>query len=72
VGLGNFLAPDVSPWELLMATGLIYALPPGATLHGVRIDRRRGEGLVPDIPAGDFRQFREELDTTCGLRFCSI
>ena len=30
VGLGNFLAADDSPWELLMATGLIYALPPAA------------------------------------------
>ena len=30
VGLGNFLAADDSPWELLMTTGLIYALPPAA------------------------------------------
>jgi multiple sugar transport system permease protein len=30
VALGNFLAADDSPWELLMATGLIYALPPAA------------------------------------------
>ena len=28
VALGNFLAADDSPWELLMTTGLIYALPP--------------------------------------------
>ncbi|MBR1220684.1 carbohydrate ABC transporter permease [Bradyrhizobium sp. U87765 SZCCT0131] len=28
VALGNFLAADDSPWELLMATGLIYSLPP--------------------------------------------
>src|SRR3954454_17604388 len=28
--LGNFLAADDSPWELLMTTGLIYALPPAA------------------------------------------
>ena len=32
VALGNFLAADDSPWELLMATGLIYALPP-ATIY---------------------------------------
>jgi hypothetical protein len=31
VGLGNFLAADDSPWELLMTTGLIYALPPSKT-----------------------------------------
>jgi multiple sugar transport system permease protein len=30
VALGNFLAADDSPWELLMTTGLIYALPPAA------------------------------------------
>ena len=30
VALGNFLAADDSPWELLMATGFIYALPPAA------------------------------------------
>jgi multiple sugar transport system permease protein len=33
VGLGNFLAADDSPWELLMATGLIYALPPVAIYY---------------------------------------
>lgn len=30
VALGNFLDADDSPWELLMTTGLIYALPPAA------------------------------------------
>jgi len=30
VALGNFLAADDSPWELLMTVGLIYALPPAA------------------------------------------
>jgi multiple sugar transport system permease protein len=30
VALGNFLAADDSPWELLMTTGLIYAIPPAA------------------------------------------
>jgi len=33
VALGNFLAADDSPWELLMATGLIYALPPAAIYY---------------------------------------
>jgi multiple sugar transport system permease protein len=28
VALGNFLSADDSPWELLMTTGLIYAIPP--------------------------------------------
>jgi multiple sugar transport system permease protein len=36
VGLGNFLAADDSPWELLMATGLIYALPPAAIYYVFR------------------------------------
>ena len=33
VALGNFLAADDSPWELLMATSLIYALPPAAIYY---------------------------------------
>jgi len=36
VGLGNFLAADDSPWELLMTTGLIYALPPVAIYYTFR------------------------------------
>jgi ABC-type glycerol-3-phosphate transport system permease component len=36
VALGNFLAADDSPWELLMATGLIYALPPAAIYYVFR------------------------------------
>jgi multiple sugar transport system permease protein len=36
VALGNFLAADDSPWELLMATGLIYALPPAAVYYTFR------------------------------------
>jgi multiple sugar transport system permease protein len=36
VGLGNFLAADDSPWELLMTTGLIYALPPAAIYYVFR------------------------------------
>ncbi len=33
VALGNFLAADDSPWELLMATGCVYALPPAAIYY---------------------------------------
>jgi multiple sugar transport system permease protein len=33
VALGNFLGADDSPWELLMATGLLYALPPAAIYY---------------------------------------
>jgi multiple sugar transport system permease protein len=36
VALGNFLAADDSPWEILMATGLIYALPPAAIYFAVK------------------------------------
>lgn len=36
VALGNFLAADDSPWELLMTTGLIYSLPPAAIYYCVR------------------------------------
>jgi multiple sugar transport system permease protein len=36
VGLGNFLAADDSPWELLMTTGLIYALPPVAIYYAFK------------------------------------
>ena len=52
VALGNFLAADDSPWELLMTTGLIYALPPAAIYYVfrrymvVRADGRRGEELT--------------------------
>ncbi len=33
VALGNFLAADDLPWELLMTTGFIYALPPAAIYY---------------------------------------
>jgi multiple sugar transport system permease protein len=33
VALGNFLAADDSPWEILMTTGLLYALPPAAIYY---------------------------------------
>jgi len=36
VALGNFLSADDSPWELLMATGFIYALPPAAIYYVFR------------------------------------
>jgi multiple sugar transport system permease protein len=36
VALGNFIAADDSPWELLMTTGLIYALPPAAIYYVFR------------------------------------
>jgi multiple sugar transport system permease protein len=36
VALGNFLAADDSPWELLMTTGLVYALPPAAIYYAFK------------------------------------
>lgn len=36
VALGNFLGADDSPWELLMATGLVYALPPAAIYYAFK------------------------------------
>jgi multiple sugar transport system permease protein len=36
VALGNFLSADDSPWELLMTTGLLYALPPAAIYYVFR------------------------------------
>jgi multiple sugar transport system permease protein len=33
VALGNFMSADDSPWELLMTTGLIYAMPPAAIYY---------------------------------------
>jgi multiple sugar transport system permease protein len=36
VALGNFLAFDDAPWALLMATGIIYALPPTAVYYAFR------------------------------------
>jgi multiple sugar transport system permease protein len=36
VALGHFLSADDSPWELLMATGLIYALPPAAIYYAFK------------------------------------
>ena len=36
VALGHFIAADDSPWELLMATGLVYALPPAAIYYAFK------------------------------------
>jgi len=36
VALGNFLAFDDAPWALLMATGVIYALPPTVIYYAFR------------------------------------
>jgi multiple sugar transport system permease protein len=36
VALGQFLSADDSPWELLMATGVVYALPPAAIYYAFR------------------------------------
>ena len=36
VGLGMFLSADDSPWNLLMATGLIYAVPPAVIYYVFR------------------------------------
>ncbi len=36
VGLGNFLSSDDSPWEILMAVGLIYAVPPALLYYAVK------------------------------------
>lgn len=36
VGLGMFTLLDDAPWNLLMATGIVYALPPAAIYHSFR------------------------------------
>ena len=36
LGGDRFLAADDSPWELLMTTGFIYALPPAAVYYVFR------------------------------------
>ncbi len=36
VALGHVLSADDSPWNLLMATGLVYALPPAAIYYAFR------------------------------------
>ena len=44
VALGYFLSSDDSPWALLMATSVIYALPPTALYYAVR--KHMTAGLV--------------------------
>src|SRR6202040_2022779 len=36
VAIGTFLSADDSPWELLMTTGFIYALPPAAIYYAFK------------------------------------
>ncbi len=36
VALGAFMSADDSPWELLMTTGIVYALPPAAIYYTFR------------------------------------
>jgi multiple sugar transport system permease protein len=36
VALGNFLAADDSPWELLMTVGLVYAVPPALIYYAFK------------------------------------
>jgi multiple sugar transport system permease protein len=36
VALGNFLAADDSPWELLMTVGLVYAIPPALIYYAFK------------------------------------
>jgi len=44
VALGKFLNSDVAPWNYMMATAIIYALPPLATYYIFR--RRMSSGLT--------------------------
>ena len=44
VALGKFLNSDVAPWNYMMATAIIYALPPLATYYSFR--RRMSSGLT--------------------------
>ena len=44
VALGKFLNSDVAPWNYMMATAIIYALPPIATYYAFR--RRMSSGLT--------------------------
>jgi multiple sugar transport system permease protein len=56
VALGNFLAADDSPWELLMTTGLIYALPPAAIYYAFKrymVGGLTAAGAPSPPPPGD-------------------
>ena len=50
VALGNFLAADDSPWELLMTAGFLYALPPAAIYYAFR--RYMSSGLTAGAVKG--------------------
>jgi multiple sugar transport system permease protein len=50
VALGNFLAADDSPWELLMTAGFIYSLPPAAIYYTFR--RYMASGLTAGAVKG--------------------
>ena len=77
VALGNFLAADDSPWELLMTTGLIYALPPAAIYYAFRRymvvgpHGRRGEELRPSERAAGvtMKTIYDERNDTLFVRF---
>ena len=44
VALAQFLSSDQSPWNYMMATAIIYALPPVAIYYAFR--RRMSAGLT--------------------------
>jgi multiple sugar transport system permease protein len=44
VALAQFLNSDVSPWNYMMATAIIYAIPPAAIYYAFR--RRMRAGLT--------------------------
>jgi multiple sugar transport system permease protein len=46
VGLGLFLSADDAPWNLLMAAGLLYAIPPAVIYYGFR------KNMVGGLTAG--------------------
>jgi len=50
VALGNFLSSDDAPWNLLMATGLVYAVPPVILYYAVR--RQMVAGLMAGAVKG--------------------
>jgi ABC-type glycerol-3-phosphate transport system permease component len=58
LGIIAIQVPETSPWELLMATGLIYALPPAAIYYAFKryvvsgLRRREGLMLCPARVAG--------------------
>lgn len=49
VGLGLFLSADDAPWNLLMAAGLLYAIPPAVIYYGFR------KNMVTGLTAGSVK-----------------